>query len=128
VYDQPWFTARNFPDDLFDVWYDAWAYLRFEGIGPVLVGEFGGRSVSADQEGIWQRTLVGYLKQYGFSYTYWAWNPDSADTGGVLQDDWCSIDQYKLEVLSYYQWPLLHEPDRANESGATERRGRTRLL
>jgi uncharacterized alpha-E superfamily protein len=70
-----------------------------------LLGEFGGRSVGQDKEGQWQRRLVSYLKETGISYTYWSWNPNSGDTGGILQDDWQTANQSKLNVLSAYQWP-----------------------
>ena len=34
------------------------------------------------------------------SYTYWAWNPDSGDTGGILDDDWSTLDQSKIAMLA----------------------------
>ncbi len=107
VYGQPWFHAPDFPGNLPGIWQRHWAYLRSEGIAPVLIGEFGGRSVGTDPEGIWQRSLVDFLKSSQVSYTYWSWNPDSGDTGGLLQDDWTTLDRAKLAVLSAYQWPLL---------------------
>ena len=67
--------------------------------------EFGGRSVGQDREGVWQRDLVAFLKQKRISYSYWAWNPDSGDTGGILEDDWQTVDRAKLELLQTYQWP-----------------------
>ena len=79
----------------------------------MLVGEFGGRSVGTDAEGVWQRSLVAYLQANGFDYTYWCWNPNSGDTGGVLQDDWTSLNQAKLSMLQAYQWPLLGAPEPA---------------
>ena len=105
VYGQPWFGAPDFPRNLPAIWQRNWGYLRSENIAPVLVGEFGGRSVGTDAEGIWQRALVDFLKANQVSYTYWSWNPDSGDTGGLLQDDWITLDQAKLAVLSRYQWP-----------------------
>ena len=60
-----------------------------------------------DTGGVWQRTLVTFLHTRGISYTYWAWNPNSGDTGGILNDDWTSINQSKLNILSAYQWPML---------------------
>jgi hypothetical protein len=33
-----------------------------EGKKPILLGEFGGRSMSQDTEGIWQRSLVSYVR------------------------------------------------------------------
>ena len=115
---QKWFGAADFPSNLSSLWYSHWAYLKLNGIAPVLVGEFGGRSVGADQEGVWQRTLVSYLQQNGFDYTYWCWNPNSGDTGGVLQDDWSTLDQAKLAMLNAYQWPLLGSPEPAGAAQA----------
>ncbi len=63
-----------------------------------------------DTEGMWQRTLVAFLHTQGMSYAYWAWNADSGDTGGILQNDWTTINQSKLDVLGAYQWPMLDHP------------------
>ena len=109
VYQQKWLQALDFPYNLPAVWDAHWGYLAREGIAPVLIGEFGGRSVGADQEGIWQRSLVDYLKETGVSYTYWSWNPNSGDTGGILNDDWTTVNQAKIDVLAAYRWPMLGE-------------------
>ncbi|HEY7358751.1 MAG TPA: glycoside hydrolase family 5 protein, partial [Ktedonobacterales bacterium] len=109
VYPQAWFHAANFPQNLISIWMQHWAYLQLSGQAPVLVGEFGASSVS-QTEGIWLRNIMAFLKAHGFSYTYWAWNPDSADTGGLLNSDWLTIDQQKLNILATYQAPLLDIP------------------
>jgi endoglucanase len=113
VNQQQWFRAFDFPYNLSTVWRDHWAYLKQDGTAPVLLGEFGGRSVGQDAEGIWQRGLLTYIKEQGISYTYWSWNPNSGDTGGILLDDWTSINTDKLAILSAYQWPLLGQPSAA---------------
>lgn len=105
VYMQRWFQAPDFPHNLASLWMQHWGGLKDEGVAPVLLGEFGGRSVGADQEGTWQRTIVAYLRDHGISYTYWCWNPDSGDTGGILKDDWQTVDKAKLDLLATYQWP-----------------------
>jgi len=107
VYPQSWFAVADYPRNLPAIWRRHWAYLPADGIAPVLVGEFGGRSMGHDPEGTWQRSLVDFLKASGLSYTYWSWNPDSGDTGGILKDDWLTFDRAKLDVLSSYQWPRL---------------------
>ncbi len=113
VYNQPWFQAPK-PADLAHtlpaIWQKYWAYVQEDGIAPVLVGEFGGPSMGQDTEGVWQRTLVSFLKAHHISYTYWAWNPNSGDTGGILNNDWTTVNQSKLNVLKTYQWPLLDHP------------------
>ncbi len=88
VSNQAWFQAKNFPANLPGIWERNWAYLKDQGIAPVLLGEFGGQSMGNDTEGKWQRTLISFLKQHGISYTYWCWNPDSGDTGGILNYNW----------------------------------------
>jgi endoglucanase len=103
MYPQPWFRAPEFPGNLNSLWMDHWAGLQSEGVASVLLGEFGGRSVGGDPEGVWQRTLVAFAKQHRISYAYWSWNPDSGDAGGILKNDWQSVDAAKLELLQTYQ-------------------------
>jgi len=110
VYQQPWFQTPDFPRNLPTVWMRHWAFLQRDGVAPVLIGEFGGRSFGQDPEGQWQRSLLTFLKDHGISYTYWSWNPDSGDTGGILADDWTTVNQAKLSVLAAYQWPLVKPP------------------
>jgi endoglucanase len=112
VWSQQWFTDPAFPANMPALWDKQFGYLVKNNTAPVLVGEFGGRSVAEkdaqgnkDLEGIWQRSLMGYLKDNGLSYTYWAWNPNSGDTGGVLQDDWKTVDADKMALLKTYQSP-----------------------
>jgi endoglucanase len=107
IWPQPWFHAPDFPNNLPAVWQRHWAYLQLEHRAPVLLGEFGGRSVGQDRAGKWQRSLIAYLQRTGTSYTYWCWNPNSSDTGGILQDNWTTPDDQKLRILSAYQWPLV---------------------
>jgi endoglucanase len=101
-----------------DFWDRHWGYLQKSGHAPVLVGEFGGRSVGNDTEGTWQRAIVDYLKSNDFHYTYWCLNPNSGDTGGLLEDDWLTIDPKKQALLKQYQGAMLanHAPDVVNQS------------
>jgi endoglucanase len=111
VWKQKWFSAADFPQNLPEIWKKHWAYLKINGTAPVLMGEFGGRSVSpSTTEGKWQRALVAFLKENGMSYTYWTWNPNSGDTGGVLKDDWKTVDKAKLDLLKTYQAPGVEPP------------------
>ena len=112
VYNQSWFQAKNFPHDLPAFWDRNWAYLNEQNIAPVLLGEFGG-SVGNDAEGKWQATLVQFIKQHHIGYTYWCWNPNSGDTGGVLTSNWQTVDTAKLDLLHTYQFPLPQAPRHA---------------
>jgi len=107
VYGQKWFTAPDFPNNLPGLWQQHWGYLAQQHTAPLVMGEFGGRSVGGDVEGTWQRSLIAYLKGNGIGYWYWSWNPNSGDTGGVLQDDWKTVNEPKLRAIQAYEWPLL---------------------
>ena len=88
------------------MWRNRWAYLQQDGIAPVLIGEFGGRSIGSDSEGIWQRSFISFLEQGGFSYTCGVWNPD-AWIGGLLIDDRGTLNQAKIDLLRASQAPLF---------------------
>ncbi|MET8177347.1 glycoside hydrolase family 5 protein [Streptomyces sp. NPDC005336] len=108
VYNQNWFMAKDFPKNMPAIWKKHWAYIKQENIAPVMLGEFGGKKTAGkSSEAIWQNSLMDYLKKNGISYTYWTWNPDSGDTGGVLANNWKTLDKNKMKMLSKYQTPLL---------------------
>ncbi len=107
LWNQSWFQASNFPLNMPSFWDQMWGYLELDHQTPVLLGEFGAQSVAPNTpEGIWIRALVAFLKQTGISYTYWCWNPDSGDTGGILEADWKTINTAKLDILQQYQQPI----------------------
>lgn len=110
VADQPWFGDPAFPANMAGIWDKNWGYVFKENIAPVWVGEFGS-TLTAATDRTWLKTLVDYLRptsQYGadsFSWTYWSWNPDSGDTGGILKDDWTSVDTTKDGYLTSVKSP-----------------------
>lgn len=119
VYPQAWFSDPSFPDNMPGIWDKHWGYVHKEGLAPVILGEFGGRSVETDKEGVWQRALVSYLRENKISYLYWTLNPNSGDTGGILLDDWQSVDPKKEALLSGYQFPLIGSGQEAGTPAAT---------
>lgn len=101
VFNQPWFSEPDFPRNLTTRWEIGFHYIARQKIAPILVGEFGGRQIDlTSKEGIWQRKFIEYLNQNRLSFAYWSWNPNSADTGGILLDDWKTIDQPKQHLLN----------------------------
>jgi endoglucanase len=98
VYDQAWFSASDFPNNMPAIWDAHWGYLANEQSAPVVIGEFGGRSVGDDAEGVWQHALIDYADQHGIGWLNWSFNPDSGDTGGLLSDDWLSVVQSKTDL------------------------------
>ena len=108
VWPQTWFQTPDFPNNLPAVWTQHWSYLQQQNIAPVYLGEFGGAMNGANAQ--WQSTLMSFLSQQRIGYTYWSWNPDSGDTGGILNKDWTTVDQARLDILHSYQWPMLARP------------------
>ncbi len=128
LYPQGWFSDPTFPENLPAFWDFHWGYLHREKVAPILVGEFGGESVGNDPEGQWQRTLFRYITVNRMHYTYWAFNANSADTGGLLGPDWSTVNQDKQAMLRTYQGKLIGNkaPDVVNAS-AVPQPSKTRL-
>jgi endoglucanase len=112
VFAQTWFSAPNYPANLGpNVWDPHWGYLRKQAVAPVMPGEFGTKLLTtSDQQ--WLQALVAYLGSSSangansFSWTFWCWNPDSGDTGGILNDDWTTVNTTKDGMLSSIKYAL----------------------
>ncbi|MBA4187849.1 MAG: endoglucanase [Planctomycetaceae bacterium] len=105
IYPQSWFAAANYPNNLEAVWDANWGYLYKQNIAPVLLGEFGTKYQTASDQ-TWLASLVNYLgatastgQPQGPSWTYWSWNPNSGDTGGILADDWQTVNRAKVNAV-----------------------------
>lgn len=111
VFNSPWFDEPTFPQNLFNRWQKGFFYIVNEKIAPVWIGEFGGRQVdTSSKEGIWQRQLVDFIGKNNLGFAYWSWNPNSSDTGGILLDDWKTVDTAKQNLLKQ----LLTNPNPEN--------------
>jgi aryl-phospho-beta-D-glucosidase BglC (GH1 family) len=120
VFAQTWFSAPNYPTNLPGVWDANWGYLFRQNIAPVLLGEFG-TTLATQSDQLWLNKLTSYIGgdlngdgnsdlasgQLGISWTFWSWNPDSGDTGGILQDDWISVNTAKVAALQPIQFGIL---------------------
>src|SRR5262249_24256250 len=110
LYVEDWFKDPNYPNNLPAVWAKTWGYLFRQGIAPIILGEFGTNLQTASEKQ-WFDKLTAYLGgdldgngtndlangQLGISWTYWCWNPNSGDTGGILANDWQTVNQNKLD-------------------------------
>lgn len=103
IYNQQWFNASNYPNNLPTVWDNTWGYIHKQNIAPVLVGEFGTK-YETDSDKKWLTTLVSYMKTNKMSFAFWSFNPNSGDTGGIVKDDWTTLQTAKLEALK----PILN--------------------
>jgi endoglucanase len=102
-----WFNTPDYPKNLPQVWDAHWGYIQKQGIAPVWISEFGTK-LQSDLDRQWLETLVNYLGtgSGGISWAYWSWNPDSGDTGGILENDWKTVNQAKQQYLKPIIFPL----------------------
>jgi len=101
---QPWFKDPAFPANLPGVWDTFWGNIVKQNVAPIMLGEFGS-TLANPMDVQWLNTLMSYLTQNGMSFTYWSWNPNSGDTGGIALDDWYSINQQKYNILQPHLVP-----------------------
>ncbi len=103
---QSYFGAPSYPKNLPGIWDQFWGYLASQNTAPVLIGEWGTRyETQSDQT--WMQSLASYVQSKGLSYTFWSLNPDSGDTGGLLKDDWISVQEQKQAILSKILYPFI---------------------
>lgn len=112
-------TDESDPQHAFKTWSRLFGYLNQGGfcvnnadchVFPVAVGEFGGKFDEKDpwykQDVATNLNLSDYLNQLssqgsksGVNWFYWDWNPNSGNTGGILKDDWKTVDCNKVNFL-----------------------------
>ncbi|MEJ2425773.1 MAG: cellulase family glycosylhydrolase [Candidatus Thiodiazotropha sp.] len=104
VYAQPWFQAGFSKETLTaDCWDPNWLYIAKQGQAPLLVGEWGGHMDGADNEH-WMTALAETITEHGLNHTFWCVNPNSGDTGGILLDDWQTLDAAKYSLVETTLW------------------------
>ncbi len=96
-----WFKEASFPRNLYKRWEIGFHYIATQRINPIWVGEFGGYHVdNVSKEGIWQQKFVEFIGQKNLHFTYWCLNPNSEGTGGILLDNWRSVNVPKQALLN----------------------------
>lgn len=104
VFRQNWFFDGFTRETLQrDAWNDNWLFIHDEGIAPLLIGEWGGFIDGADNQK-WMEALRDQIVEDRLHHTFWAVNPNSGDTGGLLQNDWITIDEEKYVILKPALW------------------------
>lgn len=119
VWAQPWFQGSDFPGNLPAKFDQMWGYIYKENIAPVYIGEFG-TNLTDPKDAPWLEAITSYLGgdlnndgtsdipagKTGPSWTFWSWNPNSGDTGGILGNDWNSVNQNKMAYLTPIEFDL----------------------
>lgn len=84
VYNQSYFSAFTFPNNMPAIWDAHWGFLRDTQPRAVVVGEWGGFCKGKDAK--WQRRLARYLRERGMTDNFCEW---------ATVDGW-SIDAHSL--------------------------------
>lgn len=131
VWPQPWFQGANFAAGLPAKFDQMWGYIYKEGIAPVYIGEFG-TNLADPKDAPWLEAITSYLSgdldnngthdlpagDQGVSWTFWSWNPNSGDTGGILANDWRSVNENKMAYLTPIQFDFDSDVEGAGGSEA----------
>lgn len=103
VYQQPWFYSGYDYDSLYeDCWYDNWFYIYDQNIAPLLIGEWGGFMTEPNLT--WMTHLRTLIKTYRLNHTFWCFNSNSGDTGGLVKDDFMTWDEEKYAFVKEVLW------------------------
>ena len=104
VFRQPWFAKEFTKETLYeDVWRDNWAYIMDSNIAPLLIGEWGGFMDGGDNEK-WLLALRDYIKEKRIHHTFWCFNANSGDTGGLVDYDFQTWDERKYNLVKPALW------------------------
>ncbi len=117
IYPQTWFSDPNYPANEPTIFSQKWGYLYEQDIAPLWIGEWGTK-LTDPKDVQWAQAITSYLHgdtsqlkvadgEMGPSWSWWAWNPNSGDTGGILKDDWLSVNLNKIELLQPLMYGLI---------------------
>ena len=103
VYEQPWFSGGFTYDSLMkDAWYDYWLYIQKENIAPIFVGEWGGFMEGDNLK--WMEYFRQLIANEHLHHTFWCFNANSGDTGGLVKDDFKTWDEEKYSFVKEVLW------------------------
>ena len=114
VHNVPWLDGAD-AEQMMENWYKNWGYIYENGIAPILIGETGSH-LKHEADVLYMDTLTEYLGrlaeespdgQGGINLTWWTWNPNSGDTGGILEHDWSTVREDKVELLTALLGPAM---------------------
>ncbi|MGN0634367.1 MAG: cellulase family glycosylhydrolase [Oscillospiraceae bacterium] len=103
VYQQPWFEGDYDYNSLMkDCWKDNWFYIYEDDIAPLLIGEWGGFMTEPNLT--WMTHMRTLISKYHLHHTFWCFNANSGDTGGLVLDDFKTWDDEKYNFVKKVLW------------------------
>ena len=103
VYKQPWFEKEFTYESLKkDAWTPFWLYIADEDIAPLLIGEWGGFMEGDNLK--WMNYMRQLIDEKKLNHTFWCFNANSGDTGGLVKDDFKTWDEDKYGLVKKVLW------------------------
>lgn len=103
VYEQEWFQGDYTYESLYeDCWRDNWMYIYDDDIAPLLIGEWGGFMTQPNLK--WMTYLRQLIVEHKLNHTFWCYNANSGDTGGLVGYDFITWDEEKYEFVKEALW------------------------
>lgn len=111
----PWLKGAT-KAEILDNFKTHWGYIHEDGIAPIAIGEIGAKLLNNTGDVKYLDTLFNYLESEiaqstggtgGPSLFWWGWNPNSGDTGGLLKNDWNTLDTNKTAYFDRVSTDLL---------------------
>ncbi|MBN2736184.1 MAG: cellulase family glycosylhydrolase [Spirochaetales bacterium] len=102
LYVQPWFKDNFTYQSLAqEAWGPNWFYLVESNTTPILIGEWGGKLGGDNKK--WMELLADFIEANDLNFTFWCYNPDSHDTGGIVTADY-ELDTAKYAIVKPALW------------------------
>ncbi|MDE7362704.1 MAG: cellulase family glycosylhydrolase [Oscillospiraceae bacterium] len=103
VYEQPWFQGGyNYDSLIRDCWQDNWLYIHKNNTAPLLIGEWGG--FMREPNLTWMTCMRRLITENHLNHTFWCYNANSGDTGGLVLDDFTTWDTEKYNFVKEALW------------------------
>ena len=104
VWAQPWFEDDFSSESIMEeYWYDSWFFLLEEKVAPLLIGEWGGFMDGGPNEK-WMELIRDLMIENHIHHTFWCFNENSGDTGGLVYDNFGKWDEEKYALVKPALW------------------------
>ena len=104
VYEQSWFHSGFDSESLMkECWHDHWFFILEEKIAPLLIGEWGGFMDGGPNQK-WMELIRDLMVEHHIHHTFWCFNANSGDTGGLVGYDFATWDEDKYNLVKPALW------------------------
>jgi endoglucanase len=100
VFMQGYFKDANFPKNMRVIWDEQFGFIKKNRIGCLVLGEWGGFMRPGSLDAVWQNAFGNWLIENDVDSFMWSLNQNSKDTGGLVEADWTTPVQRKLDLLA----------------------------